>query len=235
MTIPLYLAMTPSEITALPVPEFPVAWMGFHFSPDNPGLSNLPDHLPSGSMLTVNDSLPIGAHDPKLIAKQLTDAVIKLSCDGVVLDFQRQWNEKTAVLIRHLSKAVSFPMAVSELYAKDTDCPIFLSPVPSDRQLSDHLNPWQGREIWLDLGPGYQTVTITESGAYCAPSFADHSRKDFFQDRKLHNHYHIEINDSICFHIFRTSDDMKSLLLEAEGSNVTKAVGLYQEWKKSSG
>ena len=235
MAIPFYLAMTPQEFQSIPTLPQRTAWMGCRFSREDPGLSDLPDTLPPGSLLTVNDSFPLGNHDQNLILEQLTDTVTQLGCDGVVLDFQGPWSENTAGLVRYLSAKLPSPMAVSELYAKDTHRSIFLSPTPADTSLAHHLNPWKDREVWLDLAPGHQTMVITESGAHYAPWDPTNDRENYFPDAVLHTHYRIETGDSLRFPMFRTAEDLLAILSEAEKYHVTKAVGLYQEWKKSPG
>jgi hypothetical protein len=77
MGLPLNLAMTASEIAGVcPLPK-DFAWMACHFSPDGEGLTNLPDYLPDGSLLILNDSIPCGDHDIRHISKQLQETVVK--------------------------------------------------------------------------------------------------------------------------------------------------------------
>ena len=233
MAIPLYLAMTASEIASQPPTHRPVAWMACHFSPEDPGLSDLPDALPPNSMLTLNDRFPIEGHDLDLIAKQLAETADSLACCGILLDFQKERNRKTSEFVRFLSNKLPFPVGVSDLYAKDTDRAVFVSPVPSDVMVSEHLLPWKDREIWLDLAPVEQTVTVTEDGPHYSSLADTMDIKAYLTDHKLHTHYRIEISDSPRFHLIRTTNDLLSLLRECEGTNVTKAVALHQEWTKS--
>ena len=235
MAIPFYLAMTPHQFQNTPRLPRPAAWMGCRFSGGHPGLSDLPEALPPGSLLMLNDSRPMDGHDHGLILEQLSHTAEAFLCDGIVLDFQRPWNGQTAALVRFLSSRLPSPMAVSEIYAKDTDQTIFLSPTPPDVSLAGHLAPWKGRDIWLDLAPAHRTVILTESGAQYGPWDEDGHSQGYFRDNLLHTHYRIETGDCLRFPMFRTTDDLLAMLAEAEGHRVTKAVGLYQEWEKSPG
>lgn len=235
MAIPFYLAMTPHQFQSVPYPPRPAAWMGCRFSPDDPGLSDLPEVLPPGSLLMLNDSRPMEGHDHRLILEQLSRTAEEHRCDGVVLDFQRPWNAQTAALVRFLSAKLPSPMAVSEIYAEDTSRSIFLSPATPDVSLASHLAPWSGREIWLDLAPEHRTVIVTESGTHYAPWEENIDSLGYFRDETLHTHYRIETGDCLRFPMFRTADDLLAMLSEAEAYSVTKGVGLYREWEKSPG
>jgi len=64
MPLTTYLAMTAAEMHyAETLPEHPV-WMACHFSSYATGLSNCPTFLPAGSLLMINDRIPIWNHDP---------------------------------------------------------------------------------------------------------------------------------------------------------------------------
>ena len=71
MTLPMHLAMTAAELACCDsLPSHP-AWMACHFSPYGTGLSNLPEHLPEGALLILNDRTPVFGHDPQVICAQL--------------------------------------------------------------------------------------------------------------------------------------------------------------------
>ena len=229
MVLPLYLAMTAAEIRANT--DFPpnIGYMACHFSPYGTGLSNCPMHLPEGSMLILNDRTPIHGHDHGLIADQLTELVEKLRCDSVLLDFQRVDVPELSLLAQKLSAALPCPVGVSDLYAADSDCSIFMPPVMPDTPLSEHLAPWQGRDIWLDISTEGLEITLTEK---CASTVrlprqilpACHG------DTALHCHYRIDVGENIRFTLFRTEQDLQDLLAEAKHLGISRAVGLYQEW-----
>ena len=229
MVLPLYLAMTAAEIRANTDSPPNIGYMACHFSPYGTGLSNCPAHLPEGSMLILNDRTPIHGHDHGLIADQLTELVEKLKCDSVLLDFQRVDVPELSLLAQKLSAALPCPLGVSDLYAADSDCSIFLPPVMPDTPLSEHLAPWQGRDIWLDISAESQEITITENGASMV-ILPQQVLPQCHADTALHCHYRIDVGENIRFTLFRTEQDLQDLLAEAKHLGISRAVGLYQEW-----
>lgn len=231
MVLPLYLAMTAAEIRANT--DFPpnIGYMACHFSPYGTGLSNCPTHLPEGSMLILNDRTPIHGHDHGLIADQLTELVEKLKCDSVLLDFQRADVPELSLLAEKLSAALPCPVGVSDLYAENLDCSVFLPPVMPDTLLSEHLVPWKGRDIWLDISTEGLEITLTEKGASTV-SLQRQILPACHGDSALHCHYRIDLGENIRFTLFRTEQDVKDLLAEAKHLGISRAVGLYQEWNR---
>ena len=230
MAIATFLAMTAAEICKNPQPADKIAWMACHFSPYRLGLSNLPKTLPPGSLLMVDDITPPHGHDPVLIAEQLTFCAESLQCSGILLDFQRCNCPETAALAKHLTEALPCPAAVSESYAVNLDCPVFLPPVPPSVPLEEYLSPWQGRGIWLEIGLCGEILTLTEQGCTVTPLHCPDPEADGFSDEKLHCHYTIETDEkSAGFTLWRNSEDIQQLLEEAETLGVTGTVGLFQE------
>lgn len=229
MVLPLYLAMTAAEIRANT--DFPpnIGYMACHFSPYGTGLSNCPMHLPEGSMLILNDRTPIHGHDHGLIADQLTELVEKLKCDSVLLDFQRADVPELSLLAQKLSASLPCPVGISDLYAKDLNCAVFLPPVMPDTLLSEHLVPWKGRDIWLDISAEGQEITLTEKGASTV-SLQRQILPACHGDSALHCHYRIDVGENIRFTLFRTEQDLQDLLVEAKHLGISRTVGLYQEW-----
>ena len=229
MVLPLYLAMTAAEIRANT--DFPpnIGYMACHFSPYGTGLSNFPTHLPEGSMLILNDRTPIHGHDHGLIADQLTELVEKLKCDSVLLDFQRADVPELSLLAQKLSASLPCPVGISDLYAKDLNCAVFLPPVMPDTLLSEHLVPWQGRDIWLDISTEGLEITLTEKGASTV-SLPSQVFPACHGDSALHCHYRIDVGENIRFTLFRTEQDLQDLLEEAKHLGISRTVGLYQEW-----
>lgn len=229
MAIACYLAMTAAEMRMACQPAAQIAWMACHFSPYGTGLSNLPKALPPGSVLMVNDRTPIHGHDPEWIGKQLRQSVQNLGCRGVLLDFQRPEQKETAALVSYLVEENAFPLAVSQSYAAELDCPIFLPPVPLDMGLETYLMPWQGRELWLELALDGMEISLTETGAVRKPlEWA--AQQSGRKEEKLHCHYRATVTEQQAqFHLWRTKEDLQDLLAEAENLGVAAGVGLYQE------
>ena len=225
MAIVRYLAMTAGEMASSVSLPPRAAWMACHFSPYGTGLANLPQRLAPESLLILNDRTPICDHDPVLIAAQLEDCAERLGCSGVLLDLQRPGQAQTREL-------VSVPVAVSECYAREVPCPIFLPPPPPDEPLETYLKPWKGREIWLEAATDGLEIQLREEGAVATPlSCWEIPESRGFVDEGLHCHYRCEVReDCAVFTLWRNSADLDELLTEAEEFGVTTAVGLYQEF-----
>lgn len=230
MALPLYLAMTAAEISCTQALPARCAYMACHFSPYGTGLSNFPRSLPKGSILIVNDRTPVQRHDPELIAAQLTQLAEEWEVTGILLDFQRPGSHQTTQIARAILSAPPCPVGISECYAQDFSCPVFLSPPPLDRPLSEYIAPWQGRELWLEAALDAQIITVTPQESRAEPFFSPDSIQYPHQDPRLHCHYKIETGPSTArFTLQRTPDDLTVLLQEAETLGITQAVGLYQE------
>jgi len=230
MAITPYLAMTAAEMRRISAFPEKTAWMACHFSPYSTGISNLPQTLPEGSMLILNDITPIHGHDPKQIEKQLTDCVEANKCSSILLDFQRFDCEETRLLVKHLANTLPCPVGVSAGYAVDLDCPVFLSPLPCHVPLNEHIAPWQGREIWLEIGMDGNCLQLTEDGCQILPLSPEDIPKSGQIETSLHCHYSIALSDSEArFTLWRTKDDLTDLLTEADSVGIHTAVGLWQE------
>lgn len=224
-----YLAMTAAEIrTFTPLPP-KLAYMACHFSPYGTGLSNLPEQLPEGSLLILNDRTPIFGHDPQLILEQLRHTMDRLRCGGLLLDFQRPDQAETAALTAAVVEA--FPQAaVTDLYAEGLTCPVFLPPPPLIQTLDHYLFPWQGREIWLEAALDAALVTVTADGSRQIPLFGEQAPDNVFEETDLHCCYRAEVlQDEIRFYLYRKLNHLRALLAHAESLGVTAAVGLYQQ------
>ena len=232
MPIRPFLAMTGAEIREKAGFPPKIAWMACHFSPYCLGLSNLPRELPPGSLLIVDDITPIHGHDPEIIAAQLRERVETLGCRGVLLDFQRPDNAETAALAAALTETLPCPVAVSDLYAGNRSHPVFLSPVPPSVPLAEHLAPWEGREVWLDISPEGECITLTEDGAHIIPLPSPAPNMQGFADDTLHCHYRIDMKKNAAnFILWRIREDLEHLMMEADNLGVAKMIGLYQEMK----
>ena len=230
MAINGYLAMTAAEIEhSTPLPPN-VAWMACHFSPYTRGLSNRPKELPPGAMLILNDITPIHGHEANLVASQLLELVESLGSIGVLLDFQRAGYPDAADLAKVLVGALPCPVAVSEVYAENLDCPVFLPPVPLHQPLKEYLAPWQDREVWLEWSTEGEILTLTEHGCTVTPLPYPDFTTPGFAEETLHCHYTMETNEkSARFTLWRTKEDWNALMEDAEKLGVLAVVGLYQE------
>lgn len=229
MAIVGFLAATPAELGKWAEREARPAWMACHFSPYGRGLSNLPEVLPEGSLLLLDDRNPIQGHDRQLVCRQLTDCASNLRCAGVLLDFQRPGNAEAESLASFLEENLPCTLGVSSLYGKHKKCAVCLPPPPCHVLLKDHLAPWQGREIWLELAGEGETAYLTKNGAKFAPLCSPNSKVSF-REPVLHCRYTISIEKTqVRFTLWRTREELESLAREAETLGVTKTLGLWQE------
>ncbi len=225
--IPLYLSMTAAEFAHCSIFPKHTAWMACHFSPYGTGLTNIPNHLPKGSLLIVNDRTPVHRHDPMQIRQALQNTVATLDCCGVLLDMQQKGSPETLIIIKELLN-LSCPVCVSDIYGKDLDCPVFLPPVPLTLAPEEYFAPWKGREIWLDAAIDCSVLTVNEKGCFHTPC-RPNGDFPFFEER-LHCHYRTEQHGSSAeFYLRRTKEDLMALLRRSTDYGVTKGVGLWQE------
>ena len=225
-----YLALTAGELAGNIPEDKPIGYMACHFSLYTTGLSNIPSALPNGSMLILNDQIPLSGHDPHRIADQLAEAAQTLDCDSLLLDFQRSGSRETADLCRLLCQDFPCPLGISHHYAKDLDCCVFLPPPALDMPLSEHLKPWAGRKIWLEAALDAAEFTVTEDGCKVTPLPYLHSKEETFIEDSLHCRYLCQVDpNQIRFSLYRTDDQLVGLLQEADTLGIEKAVGLYQQ------
>lgn len=230
MALPCYLAMTAAEFAAADgFPAFP-AWMACHFSSYGTGLSNLPTSLPKNAIIILNDRIPISGHDPEQISREMSKLYNLFQPDSFLLDFQRPQIPETAELVKVLCHALPCPVGITECYAREIDCPVFLSPPPLYVPLAEHLAPWENREVWLEAALDSQTICVTPEGSQIQNNLLRQPDTPIFQDHKLHCHYHITLEENTAsFFLSRQEDDLLGLLEEAEALHVTRAIGLYQQ------
>lgn len=225
MAIPLILAMTGAEIqknTAFPQN---IAYLSCHFSPTDPGLSNLPPALPPNTTVILDDRFPITNHAPEEIVHQLS----ALNPDSLLLDFQRLPTSEAQRMAGAIVQAHLCPVAVAQPYAESLDCPIFLPPVPLCIPLDEYLRPWRNRQIWLELALDALEITVTAEGSTFTSLPHAQPQENTHVDRQLHCHYKIsQSEDALRFYLYRTPDDIAALL-EAPCPNVTQTIGLFQE------
>lgn len=230
MALPLNLAMTAAELSQCADYPSNLAWMACHFSPCGQGLSNIPTTLPSGAMLILNDRQPIQGHSPDLLTQQLSDAVKRLECESVLLDFQRPSDTEARAVIQSLLETLPCPAAVSAGFADGLNCPVFLPPAPLHIPLSEYLAPWRDRELWLEAALCQEQVTVTEAGSEFAPRFPTESLRDGFYSEALLCRYQMRLTDrAVYFTLYDTPETLAKKLDLAEQLGVTRAVGLFQE------
>ncbi len=228
MVFPLYFALTAADFHLCDPLPGNCAWLSCHFSSYGAGLTNIPQNLPKGSMLIIDDSNPIGGHDPEQVVRQVNAFLSSSPADSVLLDFQRQPTPEALTMAKALA-ALPCPVGVSEPYVGALDCPVFLPPPPLHVPLSTYVSPWQSREIWLEAALGQESVCITADGLSHAESCPE-SENPMHYSQELACHYQIVPEENaVRLILHRTRDDLNDLLKIAESLGIRKAIGLYQE------
>lgn len=225
-----YLALTAGELYGNTPTAEKIAYMACNFSLYTTGLSNIPESLPTGSMLILNDQIPISGHDPHRVIAELQETVEKHACDSLLLDFQRPGNEETAELCRLLAAQMPCPLGISHYYADSINCAVFIPPPPLDLPLAEHLRPWAGRQIWLEEALEAAEFTVTTDGCRVSPLPYSLFQEETFIEETLHCRYRCEVSDdAIRFFLYRTADQLDALLEEATALGIEKSIGLYQQ------
>ncbi len=228
MALPVYLAMTAAEFTEnLPLHATP-AWMACHFSSSGIGLSNFPSFLPEGAMLIVNDQMPPANHNPDYVAKQLQDFVNAYKVGAVLLDFQRSGCED---FVEATGKALTCPAAVTAQYAHCFPGAVFLPLPPVSQSIETALSTHKNREIWLELFPDTEILTITKSGCVSKKTDRFPDTQNIFEHPSLSCRYCIEeMDDTVIFTLQRQAQHLMALLEKAETFGVSRGVGLLQDF-----
>ena len=232
MPLPVYLAMTALEIASDPLPE-KLAYMACHFSSYGCGVVDFPAQLPPDSLLILNDRIPVWQHDPCLVARQLQEAVERLGCCGVVLDLQRPDNPQTAAIARQVAQALPCPVAVSENYAQELGCGVFLSAPRPSRSLARHIEAWEGREIWLEAALDSEEITLTTTETSVRSIPFTQPAEPSHKDPSLCCTYHVAVTEQAAvFTITRTQEDLHALAGQAQQFGISRMIGLYQQLGK---
>ena len=222
----VFLAQTSGEMEQFPATK--IAYMSCHFSPYGKGLSNFPERLPAGSILLLDDSMPPNRHDLQLVEKELKGLITQFVISAVLLDFQGKIEEESMELAKHLVNTLPCPVAVTEGYAKELGCPVFLSPTPANIEVKDHIGPWLQQGVYLEIAPMATQFTVTETGCTSLPITYEDDLS--LTDDRLHCHYKVEVfPQKAVFTLCRAKEDLVALVSEARQLGILGAVGLYQE------
>ena len=229
MPIPIYLAMTESEMADCSVLPPKVAWMSCLFSPYGTGLTGIPRSLPPASMLILSDRIPYFRQDSDLVITQLQKTMEQFRCESLLLDFQQPDVPELLELIHKVS-TFNCKVCVSQCYSEQWRGPILVPPVPLNESAESYLRKWDGREVWLEIEQTGLQITVTEDGSLYLPMKDNSSGKYPFFCRDLLCHYRQRINNTAEFYLKRTQEDHTTLLSLAKGLGVTRAIGFYSEF-----
>ena len=227
MALPLYLAMTASEMSSSDTTPANFAYMACHFSSCTQGLSNLPSSLPNNSILILNDNFPCQGHCPGLVSDQLAEIIEKFHCESLLLDFQRPPDPESEAIVEKILSSLPCPVTATPGFCKDT---VFLPPCPLHLPLEEYLLPWKDREIWLEAALCQEDAVVTREGTKFIPQFPPEDLMDGFFDHTLSCRYKIKTaEDQITFTLFDTPESLAEKLELAQALGVSRAVGLWQE------
>lgn len=230
MVLPLYLAMTAAEMFSRCSLPSRFAYMACHFSPYTQGITNIPDQLPPGAMLILNDRMCCKGHSADLVVSQLLEVITRQNCESVLLDFQRPPEIESLTMVNTIIQSLPCPVAVTEGYGTGHSCPVFLSPAPMHMPLSEYLEPWTGREIWLEAALCQEVITVTDGGTEYTPVFPTGELTGGFYEETLRCMYHTEVTpEQIRFTLFETPETLEQKLEHAHSLGVSRAIGLWQE------
>lgn len=226
MAIQRILAMTAEEIRNHPSPPSGFAYLGCHLSAELGKLSGLPEALPKGCGLVIDDRNLISQVDEKAVTEQIA----AFNPAYVILDFQRSPTEPYQKLADALTK-LPCPVPMPPAYGKDHHCPVFLPPIPPNVPMPEHFAPWTNRQIWLELALDAVEITVTAKGSQVqALPFAEDA-PSAHMDSMLHCHYKIsQQSDALRFYCYRTRSDVEEMLRTPLPENLTHAVGLFREF-----
>ena len=122
MGITQYLAITEQELSAGPPPPC-LAYLGCRFSES--GLGGLPQSLPPGALLILDDRAPPGDRPIPEIGEALQEILVRFSCRGLLLDFERPGIAPQKALAAFLARQLPCPVAAPPEYAPE-NAPVFL-------------------------------------------------------------------------------------------------------------
>lgn len=225
-----YLAMTAADAAFSGQDPGKPAWMACRFSPAGTALENLPEGLPEGAILMLDDS-----REPKeeVVAEavfRLRMACQQLTVRGLLLDFLRRGNPVLAQLAKHLREELNCMVAAPAEYAGDGA--VFLPSPPLHKPLSEYLAPWQGRQIVLELAQENQCWRITPEGSTLTGETAGDTDAE---NRDLHVRWGIRRErDALRVSLRRGLPELEALEAEAARLGVPIGIGLYQDFSAGS-
>ena len=219
----VFLAVTARELETVRPKR--TAYMACHFSAGGTGLSTMPRFLSKGSILLLDDSMPVQGHDPQTVARQLNELAAKFSLLAVLLDFQRPPTAESSKMVSAILGKCSCKVAATPPYAKE-GVPVFLPPPPPNKPLAEYLKPWS--EVFLELAAEGLEITVTKEGSRFSSVYPTSPLP--LEDKRLHCHYGVTVSPGkAVFTLGRAKEDLAALAKEAEELGVLGTIGLYQE------
>ena len=220
----MFLAMTEDEIRDNSQLPSNIAFLGCHFSSTGSILTGLPESLPAGCGIILDDRNPITSQN----LTEIADTIEEMKPAFLLLDFQLPPADQSLRLAQTIVKR-TIPTAMPPAYGKELTCSLLLPPVPPHIPIEEYLHPWRDREVWLELALDAVRITVTSHGS--TTTYFPHAepQSKVHKDSMLHCHFLITQHpDALEFYCYRAREDITELR-NTLPDHVTHTIGLYQE------
>ena len=246
MSVPRYLAMTAGDFSVASSLPPRVAWMAMHFSMSSPGLSNRPHTLPPGSLILLDDQIPWSSgHSLEAVCQEAVDTLLRTGAAGLLLDLERPPTEETRRLAGYLAQCcreAGCSIGMPPAYLDQTEAAVFLPPLPCHCPPQTVLEPYRGREIWLEAVPAGCRIYLSGARASVMPEQAEALEAEgaafpTFSSGPLHCRYFSKpVGSGIQLSLYDTEETLLEKLDACESLGVTRAVGIWRQipaWKRA--
>ncbi len=211
----IYVVMTGKEIRDCGKLPEKIAYLGCHFGGN--GLVGLPDGLPEGSMLLIDDRVVPQESDIESALAQLKPLLPKFS--GIYLDFQREETPKEAANL--LVEKLPFPVGVPKRFGIGI-------PVLPPRQLNLLPGDYYHPGCWTEAAMTAWELTVTKDG--CSKKEVPR-KKDFsgHYSEILYCSYSVEMDEEKAVFVMQNNRELlhREIL---EDNAPEKWLVLYRDW-----
>lgn len=231
MEIPWFPAITQEEIQKLATLPAQFAWMACHFNPEGNGIMDLPETLPPGCILILNDQIPYHGQSGEVIGQQLTECAQRWSLHGVLLDFERPVSEELRETVRMLVSTLPCPVACGKNLEIEGLVSVIQMP-PLSEKPKEYFESKKG--VWLELRKQAEGYRIERDGSKSYSTEEPQGEKlKRLQDTALCVHYHFTVNtENADFVLWRDHKDREKIIEQAKEAGIDTVIGLYQEFRE---
>lgn len=230
MEIPWFPAITQEEIRQMSTLPAQFAWMACHFDPNGNGIIDLPETLPPGCILILNDQIPYNGHSGEIIAQKLKECAQKWRLNGILLDFERPIPEEQKETARMLVNTLPCPVVCGQ----DTEIEGLISLIQMPPLLENPKKYFQRKKgAWLELQKQAVNFCIEKDG--CKSDSVEVPQMEIIkglQDNELYVHYHFTVNtENADLLLWRDRQDREKIMELAKEAGIDTIIGLYQEFR----
>lgn len=206
------------------------AWMACHFDPNGNGIIDLPETLPPGCILILNDKTPYNGHNAERITQQLAECAQRYSIHGLLLDFERPISEALKETVRRLVYALPCPVAcMKNLKIEGLVSVIQMPPILGTPEEYFHTK----KGAWLELRKQAEKYQIEMDG--CKSDSIREPQDELTegqQETALCVHYHFTVNaENANLTLWRNRQDREIIMELAKQAGIDTIIGLYQEFR----